>query len=240
MRKILRIALILVLIVGMTACGKTEAPENPYEKYEKLFRYMEDEDYDAAIEYIQKKAGKREKDGSAAPATEAPAAETAAPMPATEAAPAELPWESVEITMENWQDYFEYRGYPVFIKNGFGEFERLSLWLVLVSKDGIIPDCTQSNVTMEYRIRPRIYSISLDPENETFTLDAVGECTSDWRSGEVVTLTGMGENASDHSGSRYGRDIVTSITDKTENDQFSWYECEILRIAGTFVFRRAS
>lgn len=240
MRKILSIALILVLIAGMTACGKTEAPENPYEKYEKLFRYMEDEDYDAAIEYIQKKAGKREKDGSAAPATEAPAAETMAPMPATEAAPAESQWESVEITMENWQDYFEFREYPEFKRNGFGEFEEFELWFVLTSKDGIIPDCDQSNVTFEYSLRGRYCPITLDPETDEYTFGEVGgyDPYRKWES--VETMDGMGQYIGERYDSRYGKYIMVSGTDTTENNQFIRHECEILRIAGTFVFRRAS
>ena len=231
MKKFVSLLLAALLVLSLGACGKEE---NPYEEYEELFEYLEREDYDSAMAYIRERAGAPETEPQTAPATEA---ETQ-PEP-TETQPAETEPQpvTVEITMENWQDYFELREYVEIERNGFGEFESVSLTVVLVNKDGMYPDCFLSDVTFEYALTRKYVSMTVDPENETITYgadrgrDPYGDKT------EVVTMGNSGQYIGEFTMDRYGKYIFSLGSDHENDDQFPVLDTfEILRIAGTFVY----
>lgn len=102
MKKLLAFLLAAILIFSLAACGSNDS----YAKYEELYQYLEAKDYDSAVAYIQDLAGTVED----APATE----ET---VPSTE----EPSYTTVEITLDNWQDYFEVQLVASENRNAFGE-----------------------------------------------------------------------------------------------------------------------
>ena len=234
MKKILSLLLAAALVLSLGACGKAE---NPYEEYEELFEYLEREDYDSAMAYIRERAGVPETAPQAAPTAtpETQPPETQAPETqptATEPQPV-----TVEITMDNWQDYFELREYVEIKKNGFGEFDSVSLTVVLVNKDGMYPDCFLSDVTFEYALTRKYVSMTVDPENETITYgadrgrDPYGDKT------EVVTMGNSGQYIGEFTMDRYGKYIFSLGSDHENVDQFPVLDTfEILRIAGTFTY----
>lgn len=79
---------------------------------------------------------------------------------------------TVEITMDNWQEYFELREYVEIKKNGFGEFEKVRVYYALVNKDGMSHECSLSDVTMEFSYTKKYVSMSVDLENGTITYGA--------------------------------------------------------------------
>lgn len=226
MKKLLSLLLAAALVLSLGACGK-EA--NPYEKYEELFEYMEREDYDSAMAYIRELAGESETEPQTASATEA---ETEPETTETEPQPV-----TVEITMDNWQEYFELKEYVEIKKNGFGEFEKVSVYYALVNKDGMSPECNLSDVTMEFSYTKKYVSMSVDLENGTITYgadrgkDPYGDYTG------VTTMQSAGNYIGEYYMNRYGQFVASSWTYEPSEDQFSVLDTfEILRIAGTFVY----
>ena len=56
MKQVLSMLLVFALCFALCACGKEEVAENPYEKYakyEELFGYMEDGNYEKADAYLR-------------------------------------------------------------------------------------------------------------------------------------------------------------------------------------------
>lgn len=226
MKKLLSLLLAAALVLSLGACGK-EA--NPYEKYEELFEYMEREDYDSAMAYIRELAGESETEPQTASATEA---ETEPETTETEPQPV-----TVEITMDNWQEYFELKEYVEIKKNGFGEFEKVSVYYALVNKDGMSPECNLSDVTMEFSYTKKYVSMSVDLENGTITYGAdrgkypYGDYTG------VTTMQSAGQYIGEYYMNRYGQFVASDWTYKPSDDQFTVLDTfEILRIAGTFVY----
>ncbi len=56
-KRIVFAAVCLLGVILLSACGKTEAPEYKYQKYEELFNYLESEDYGSAVRYIERLSG---------------------------------------------------------------------------------------------------------------------------------------------------------------------------------------
>lgn len=231
MKKLLSLLLAAALVLSLGACGKEE---NPYAKYEELFEYMEREDYDSAMAYIREMAGESETEPQTASATEA---ETEPETTETQPSETEPQPVTVEITMDNWQEYFELREYVEIKKNGFGEFEEVSVCYALVNKDGMSPECSLSDVTFEYALTRKYVSMTVDPENETITYGAErGRDPYGDRTG-VETMENAGQYIGEFTMDRYGKYIFALGTEQESNDQFSVLDTfEILRIAGTFVY----
>lgn len=100
-------------------------------------------------------------------------------------------YELAEITRENWQDYFEIREYHKFEENDFGEFEKVTTYYSLVSKDGIIFDESKSEVTFEFTCSIETKPYIVDFENKTVTY---GETTKTRTSEPTVeTMNGVGQ-----------------------------------------------
>ena len=231
MKKLLSLLLAAALVLSLGACGK-EA--NPYEKYEELFEYLEREDYDSAMAYIRELAGESETVPQAAPATEA---ETEPETTETQPSETEPQPVTVEITMDNWQEYFELREYVEIKKNGFGEFEKVSVYYALVNKDGMSPECDLSDVTMEFSYTKKYVSMSVDLENGTITYGADRGKDPYWDYTGVTTMQSAGNYIGEYYMNRYGQFVASSWTDEPSEDQFSVLDTfEILRIAGTFVY----
>ena len=53
MKRIIALAIALVMCIALTACGSSEK-EELYDKYESIIRSLEKNDYDKALEKIEK------------------------------------------------------------------------------------------------------------------------------------------------------------------------------------------
>lgn len=145
----------------------------------------------------------------------------------------ESQYELVEITLDNWQDYFEMREYHKFEENGFGEFEKVTTYYSLVSKDGIIFDKSKSEVTFEFTCDIETKPYTVDFENKTVTY---GETTKTQTSEPTVeTMNSVGQYIGENSNDRYGEYLgVCNFIRELEGDAREVVSVAIIRIAGTF------
>ncbi len=238
MKKTLTLLLALSLCLSLCACGgEPKAAENPYEKYAKyaeLFDYLEANDWDNANAYLRNHFGMPEE--SPTELTEPVVTEPVV----TEPPVTEPIYETVEITMDNWQEYFELRVYDAFEANGFGEFERATTYFSLVSKDEFIVDYStieNSSVTFEYTYTAEDKTASVDFENRTVIYgNTTGSRAMD---PQVETMGNVGQYIGEDTGSRYGKYLTCNFLLSLEgNHAIEIVDFEILRIAGTFCFTR--
>ena len=167
-------------------------------------------------------------------------------------------YETVEITLENWKEYFELRVFRIVQLNGFGEFDRMVTRYFIASKDGIIPDCHNSDVTMVYVCSFEVKPYVVDIENMTFTY---GEVTDSYTSkGKVQTLwdvdvyvptgnildsepgqtTFIYESGLGGDVEMYGDRIWEDSSAKTEDTAHVIVDVDLSRVVGTLRFRRQS
>lgn len=151
----------------------------------------------------------------------------------TEPENTEPQYETVEITLDNWQEYFEIRTHNAFAENGFGEFERVVTWYLLVSKDGIVFDESNCNVTFEYTYTIERKPYTIDFENKTITY---GETIATETSEPIVkTMSGAGNYLGEEPFSRYGEAVGSAnILDELQGDTNVVVSVEITRISGSF------
>lgn len=145
----------------------------------------------------------------------------------------ESQYETIEITLDNWQDYFEIRTHNAFAENGFGEFERVVTWYLLVSKEGIVFDENNCNVTFEYAYTIERKPYTIDFENETITY---GETIATETSDPIVkTMSGVGNYFDEEPFSKYGETVGSAnILDELQGDTNVVVSVEITRISGSF------
>ena len=164
--------------------------------------------------------------------------------------------EVVEITLDNWRDYFEVRSYRGVYLNGFGEVQDIVTRNFLVNKDEFVPDFENSNVTIEYTwtYDKKPYSLNLEDRTIEFGETISTETRNskvydmwDWSiyipeydmihssSEEVVFVyTGLGEEIVKY-GDRIG-EIVDG--DSVEGTTFMIGNFEMTRVIGNFCFTR--
>lgn len=142
-------------------------------------------------------------------------------------------YELVEITLDNWQDYFELREYHKFEENGFGEFEKVTTYYSLVSKDGIIFDESKSEVTFEFTCSIETKPYTVDFENKTVTY---GETTKTQTSEPTVeTMNNVGQYIGENTHDRYGEYLgVCNFIKELEGGAREVVSVEIIRITGIF------
>lgn len=136
-------------------------------------------------------------------------------------------YEIVEITLDNWQEYFELREYYEFKENAFGEFDRANTKYTLVIKDGIDIEASESNVVIEY-IRTVDYKpYKVDFENKTITH---GETIRTETNTDNPTIVEMKTQLYD----KYGATLFQSNYNRLEgNSERVFVDFELLRIKGS-------
>lgn len=79
-------------------------------------------------------------------------------------------YELVEITLDNWQEYFEVRPIYHILENGFGEFEEIVVYCCFINKEGINIDVYNSDVTIEctYSFCSTPYTVDFESGQVTF------------------------------------------------------------------------
>ena len=142
---------------------------------------------------------------------------------------------TVEITMDNWQDYFELKAFHDFQKNGFGELEGVMTIFLLITKDGIVCNRDECSITIERTITRETKSVTVDVNSETVIY---GE-TTESKTGDPVVVTM--NNASHWLGGDYdyyyGDCLDRNYIRNLAGDEV-WVvtDINILRIAGSLTF----
>lgn len=125
MKRILAFSLVVLTCVALASCGGN----NKYEKYETVFKCLEHKDYDGAIGEIEKiKNGVYDHvDENGDPKTK-----------------------TVEITSENWENYFELVQRDHVSKNQFDENADVYKKWLIVLKDGYTMADSGTEIAVEY------------------------------------------------------------------------------------------
>lgn len=137
MKKLLVFLLVMVLCLSFTSCGG----ENPYEKYakyEELFLYLEEEDYDRANAYIQDFFEKTE--------TVSKEQESASDGKTEDKTKTKV----ITVTLDNWQDYFEIKLELYTSENAFGELDSFFPQMQFRLKETWASKATNMNIIYEY------------------------------------------------------------------------------------------
>ncbi len=216
MKKILALLLVLAMCLSLAACDGSDDDAKRIKKYKERIEELEDQlaERDAEIDRL---LAKYEGGGSEN----------------TDSKPIDPNFETVEITLDNWQDYFEMREYHKFTRNGFGEHAGVQTYYALVNKDGLVVDVDQSNVTFEFTCYIEMKSYTVDVENQTMIY---GDTTAIRTYGPVVeTMNNVGQYIGENTRDRYGEYLCVSHS--TAALQGDGADCvtrlDVSRIAGT-------
>lgn len=137
-----------VLCFSLAACGNNSELEK-YEKYETLIDYLEAEDYESALAEMVKISGNAdilENDEQENDEQEDGEQED------TQQSEAEPVEQMIEVTLDNWQDYFEIQTQMDLYRNDFGEIDNPRLSYRLKLKEEFANDSTTyCKVAFEYR-----------------------------------------------------------------------------------------
>lgn len=230
MKRIVVFLLVLIMCLSLCACGSKVA-ENPYAKYEELFVYLETNDYDSANAYIQNFFGKN----VSQPATE-PIEEMPVETEHVETEPDEnkLQYRTIEITLENWQDYFELKTITVTHKNGFNEIDYFFPQLKFLVREEWADAMSDMHVVFEYRCTDSYacwFSYNMDTEELI-----EGEKTDHYVSDPWGAIRTLEKDDIEYGTWLYGNSKRETVTldgniAKIVADMYS--TVEILRIEGT-------
>ncbi len=250
MRRITVMFLAVVLSLSLAGCAGEHSvkTDNEYQEYEELLDMLEDGEFEEALYYVAELGAiDLEKFGKVPVDTEDDAAEKPEPEKAeqvnAEGAPMnpsqqessdeQSKYEPVEITLDNWQDYFELREYHKFEENGFGEFKKVTTYYSIVSKDGILFDQSKSDVTFEFVCNIESKPYTVDFENRAVIYgEATGMKTSE---PTVETMNNVGQYIGESTNDRYGEYLgVCNFISKLEGEAREVVSIEISRIAGDF------
>ena len=145
----------------------------------------------------------------------------------------------VEITLENWQDYFELREYTEFVENGFGEIDDAKTHWSVVSKDGYTVDEENCDVTFEFTYDEESVVATINTETKTVVY---GEATGSSTSEPVVeTMNNVGQYIGEYTHDRYGEYLTSEFFDLEDAQLVSVFDrrvvnVTVLRISGTFSY----
>lgn len=239
MKKRIAQLLAAVLCLSLAACGKAESEK--YTKYEPLIDCLENNDYEGAMEkingyyedYKQSHRGDGENEDSSQPEGGESSAET------------EPQEKTVELTLDNWQNYFEIlpSTYGV-LRNSFGEFEGLDYvnWALFLKPDAPQKVTGMEDVAIEYRFTDGYYSwFTYNLETGEFLLQnaATKEECADYGDPDDMNrdLSISYESVSDENGSflvfinNHYRESVTDNIYSFIGE--AWGTMEMVRVKGT-------
>lgn len=210
MKKLIALLLVAVMCFSLVACGGGETPNTD----------------DNSAQEQQTQNGNNEPEVTEPDNTE---------PDNTEPENTEPQYATVEITLDNWQDYFEFCEYTVFLDNAFGEFDCFYICWSLAAKDGLIVDENNSDIAIEYTYTTERKPYTVDYENKTIDF---GETKDDpWVRSKV---TGMYMLDGRHFGEDIGR-YGTLIFENSSSSDLQGYEnilvdFEVIQIAGNLCY----
>lgn len=182
MKKYIALLLVAVMCLTLVACGNNEKMEK-YKKYDTLIHYMEAEDYEGSVEEIMKISQESNHDSGAAD-------DNGNTENKDDGFSQNLKSETIELTLDNWKDFFELRIVPEYMLNAFDEVETLVLSQFLVFKEEYSGRVTCNDVVIEMNIYLQDFSIKLHPTEQSYTLgEVVGE-----RIGSLDTIETMSKS----------------------------------------------
>ncbi len=137
-----------------------------------------------------------------------------------------IDYEPVEITLDNWQDYFEVVEVPVWEENAFGEIDSFNLEYEFRLKEEYYPrlNAEASNIVIEISYSYGKKPCKVDFENLTYEL---GERL------RTETTTNITDKFYDHNGRFFTNPFgITSYDPGTQEVRY-YDDVEMLRIQGT-------
>lgn len=217
MKKLIALVMVCVMCLLLTGCG-SQSTEN--EKYKDLIDMLENEDYEGAIKEIEEMSEAGRVDNSDNDAV----------------SDAEGELKSVEITLDNWEEYFELCVHADIRENGFGEFSEALISYALVSKENLLVDWDKSDVTVEYTGTVEKRPVTVDFENRKIMY---GEPTETYVSeSSVSTMCSLGIYLEKSGLCRYGVYLSNSdYIDSLEGYVRSYVsDVDVSRIKGTLYY----
>ncbi len=147
MKKFLFIFLVLSVCVSLASCGQS----TDYSKYDSLISSIEKGDYEGAHAELDRLAAFDEN--------------TTVPE-----------YSAVEITLDNWSEYYEIVEVHETSLNNFDEVEDMYKTYKFVLKDGYDIDTDSTQIDIEFNYTKEWRYVTVDKENETLT---IGELVED-------------------------------------------------------------
>lgn len=171
MKKILVMLLVIGMCFSLIACGDNSEVEK-YKKYETLIAYMEAEDYESALaEVVEMSNGSVYIDNTSDVEETTDMEETTNTESVTEEeelGEEEPEVEAIEITLDNWQEYFEIVERDKVIKNAFDEItDVVRVWDIVI-KDGF--EMVEYDIAVEYSFIYEMRYYEIDKEDGTLTI----------------------------------------------------------------------
>lgn len=244
MKKAISLLLTLVLCLSLCACAKpteSDPKVEKYEKYESLIEKIEAGDYAGAyIDFI----------GRFPPQEGSDSTEPSTPGLIINGVIGEIgvvggetaSYKTVEITMDNWQEYFEVVPSEKWETNGFGEATSLIFRQSLRLKDGykdkIVSGPTTTNygfsqIAVEFGYNVTHYSVSVDWTNQTYVQGAVHNENA-YSGGAKTVIRTLSFNPVQTSWEFLRDEIATYSYDPA---MAIWDSIEVLRIQGTLYLK---
>ena len=146
---------------------------------------------------------------------------------------------TVEITLDNWKDYFELREYIEINENGFGEIDGAKIYWSIVNKNEFIVGEENCNVTFEYTLEKEEVSSTIDTETKKVIYGEVtGKNTSE---ATVETMNNVGQYIGEYTHDYYGEYLTSQHFKMKDGKLVSIFDYRVVditikRIQGTFCY----
>ena len=153
--------------------------------------------------------------------------------------PTEPEIQEIEITLDNWQDYFEYKEFLFCQKDAFGDFTDYFFFWCLVPKDSV-GTIVDSSVAVAYDYKLETRRLTVDPDTNTFEWgDFSADPYSDFGSGvEKVEILYPLFTYSVGEIETYGVQLARMGGNQETIDRAWYYTFDITRIEGTLKIQK--
>lgn len=213
MKKILALLLAAVMCFSLVACGGGETPNT--------------DDNSTQEQQIQNNNNEPEVADPEVTEPESTEAEV------TEPESTEPQLEEVEITLDNWQEYFALQEFVTFRENGFGEIENVRADYILVTKEGITCDTDNCNIAIEYTYSYGDTTYTVDFENRTI---AYGETSNIVESSAKIGNMSNVEFWLGGEYERFGIRLLDTYRNEPQGSESIVVDVNIIRISGTLYY----
>lgn len=232
MKKFIVLLLIAVMCLSFVACsGCSNNEYAKYEKYADILQMLEDGQYDSAINEIKNRFQNAE----------------------TNAVSDENLLEYIEITFDNWTDYFELKDVPVWEVGEFGDVYRVIMYTCISVKSEYADKIVLKKSQMIWETKELGYFVDIDCdfENRIISIEKVdnSKFPDIFSEGEMNSYSlgkcFVAQTVKDVVPNVIFADIarVHSATDGTWEGSdgsfaYEYYPCEITRIQGTIAMTK--
>ena len=245
MKKLLALLLAALMCLSLVACSNNSKLKK-YEKYETLINYMEAEDYENALAEMIKLSGNADAQGDNE--------QEDSKQEDTQQGESEQTAHTVEITLDNWQEYFEFRPDVSVLKNSYNEITGMYVTLKFFPKEAIAENITVPDAWDDDRIvfdvqyiDPYACVYSYDLNTQKLTIGEYTEGSSTYSADDLLPSedrSGTYDSGNDAGyfpmdgywviASPLNKEMDCTIKDNTvESYGFAYSSIEITRIKGT-------